>query len=73
MCAQMTATSFSRLNGAAGEALEEDAAERVDVGAASTGIALDLLGRDVVDRPDELARRGEPATRPRASSGRSPQ
>ena len=39
----------------AGEALEEQAAERVDVGPAVDLAALDLLGRDVVDRADEAA------------------
>ena len=47
----------------AGEALEEDAAERVDVGAAVDRAALDLLGRDVVDRPDEAAVAGQAADR----------
>ena len=39
----------------AGQELEEDAAERVDIGAAVDLAALDLLRRDVVDRPDEAA------------------
>ena len=43
----------------AGQALEEDARERVLV-AATVGLgALDLLGRDVVDGADEGAGRGE--------------
>ena len=45
------------------EALEEDAAERVDVGAAVDVAALDLLGRDVVDRADEAAIRRQAARR----------
>ena len=40
----------------AGEALEEHAAERVDVGAAVDGAALDLLRRHVVDGADEALR-----------------
>ena len=56
--------SESRRNGRiSGQALEEQAPERVHVGALVDGIALDLFGRDVVDRPDELARLGEPARR----------
>ena len=46
----------------------ENAAERVDVGAALDRLALDLLGRHVVDAAEELSRRrqalrapGEPA------------
>ena len=45
------------------EALEEHAAERVDVGAAVDLLAADLLGRDVVDRADEAAVAGEAADR----------
>ena len=45
------------------EALEEDAAERVDVGSAVDVAALDLLRRDVVDRADEAAVRREAAGR----------
>ncbi len=37
------------------QALEENAAERVDVGAAVDLAALDLLGRDVVDGADEAS------------------
>ena len=47
----------------AGEALEEDAAERVDVRAPVDLAARDLLGRDVVDRSDEAAIAGEAAHR----------
>ena len=47
----------------AGEALEEDAAERVDVRAPVDLAARDLLGRDVVDRADEAAIAGEAAHR----------
>ena len=56
----MTATSVSRSNGTcAGQAVEEQAGERVDVGAGVDVAALDLLGRDVVDRPHELAGLGQ--------------
>ena len=37
------------------QALVEDAGERVVVGAPVDCLALDLFGRDVVDRADELA------------------
>jgi hypothetical protein len=47
----------------AGERLVEHAAERVDVGAAVDAGALDLLGRDVVDRADPHARLRQPALR----------
>ena len=39
-----------------GQALVEDAAERVDVGALVERVAGDLLGRDVLERADDLAR-----------------
>src|SRR5206468_9504468 len=39
-----------------GQAMEEDAAERVDVGASVDRQALNLLGRGIVDRPEEGAR-----------------
>ena len=52
-----------------GKALVEDAAERVDVGAAVDRAALDLLGRHVVDRADEAALAGQ-AARPRRRGGR---
>ena len=47
----------------AGETLEEHTAEPVDVGAAIQRTALDLLGRDVVDRSDEPALGGQAADR----------
>ena len=37
----------------AGERLKQHTAKRVDVGARVDGIAAGLLGRNVVDRPDE--------------------
>lgn len=37
------------------EALEQDARERVDVGAGIDGPAFDLLRRDVVNGSDELS------------------
>ena len=40
-----------------GQEVEEDAAERVDVGAGVDGLALELLGRDVVGGADPLTRR----------------
>jgi hypothetical protein len=53
MCAQRTARSESRGNGTCpGQALEQDAAERVDVRACVDVVALDLLRRDVVDSAD---------------------
>ena len=55
-CAKTTESSESRVERThAGEALEEHAAERIDVGARVDRPALDLLGRDVVDRADEAA------------------
>jgi hypothetical protein len=36
------------------EALDDHAAERVHVRASVDHVALDVLGGDVVDRPDEL-------------------
>jgi hypothetical protein len=44
-----------------GEALVEDAAERVDVGATVDRGTFDLLGRDVVDRAHEAAVSGQAA------------
>ena len=44
-----------------GQALEEDAAEAVDVRASIDARALDLLRRDVVDGPDEAAVASEAA------------
>src|SRR5205823_6913252 len=44
-----------------GEALVENACERVEIRAAVDRAALDLLGRDVVDRADETAFAGEAA------------
>jgi hypothetical protein len=35
------------------DALEENAAERIDIGTIVDRAALDLLGRNVVDRSDE--------------------
>ncbi len=50
------ASSPSRLNGhLAGERVEEQAAERVDVRARVDALAADLLGRDVVERADPVA------------------
>ncbi|MEZ5061445.1 MAG: hypothetical protein R2700_08020 [Solirubrobacterales bacterium] len=43
----------------AGQHLVEDAAEGVDVGAGVDALTLDLLGRDVVERADEPAGRGQ--------------
>ena len=45
------------------QALEEDAAERVDIGAAVDRPARDLLRRNVVDRADETAVTGQAAYR----------
>ena len=56
----------------AGQAVVEQAAERVDVGARVDPAALDLLGRDVVDRADHVAGLRQLRLSPRcASSGRS--
>ena len=69
--AKTTESSLSRSKGRApAEALEEDAAERVDVGAAVDVAALDLLGRDVVDGADE-ASVGRQAAGRRKVSGES--
>ena len=43
----------------AGQALEEDAAERVDVGAGADGFPLDLFGGDVVDGAELLGSPGQ--------------
>ena len=56
----------------ADEALVEDDAERVDVGAAVEGARGDLLGGEVGDRADERARSWSGATRSRRGRGRSP-
>ena len=56
----------------AGQALVEQAAERVDVGAAVDLLAADLLGGDVVGGAERLGRRRAGAPRRRGSgSGRS--
>src|SRR5262249_18924595 len=47
----------------AGQALIQHAPQRVDVGAAIDGAALDLLRRDVVDGAHELAGGRQPAAR----------
>jgi hypothetical protein len=47
------------------QALEDHAAERVDVGPPVHGIALDVLGRHVVDRADQLTGCRESAHRER--------
>ena len=48
---------------AAGQRVVQDAAERVDVGAGVDAAAADLLGRDVVERPDPLAGAGRAGAR----------
>ena len=53
----------SRERRVAGEQLVEHAAERVDVGAGVDPLAADLLGRDVVEGPDEGAGRGDAGAR----------
>jgi hypothetical protein len=47
------------------EALEEHAPQRVQIGAAIDLVAPDLLGSDVIDRPDHLPAGRRPATRRR--------
>ena len=60
--ANSTDSSDSLSNGrCAGQALEEDAAERVDVGPTVDRAALDLLRWDVVDRADEATLGGQAA------------
>ena len=49
----------ARVRDAAGEGLEEHAAERVDVGAGVDRLLVDLLGRGVVEGADERARLGD--------------
>ena len=44
----------------AGQRMEQHAAQRVDVGARVDPLAADLLGRDVAQRPDPLARAAQP-------------
>ena len=51
----------ARERDAAGQRMEEDAAERVDVGARVGLLAADLLGGGEVRRADELPRAGDPA------------
>src|SRR5947199_139597 len=53
----------ARVGDVAGERLVEDATERVDVGAGVDLLALELLGRDVVERADEHAGLRETALR----------
>ena len=48
------ASSHAERDGA-GEQVEGHAAERVDVGGRADGLAADLLGRDVVERAEDLA------------------
>ena len=50
----------------AGERVEQHAAQRVDVGARVDALAADLLGRDVAERPDPLARAAQPGARAQA-------
>ena len=49
-----------------GQALVEDAAERVEVGPRLHVVARDLLGRDVLERADDVSGRGDAAERARA-------
>ena len=48
------------------QGLVEDAAERVDVGPLVERVAGDLLGRDVLERADDLSGDGDPRERARA-------
>ena len=50
----------------AGQALVEDAAERVHVRALVQGVARDRLGGDVLERSDDLSGRGDTRQRSRA-------
>ena len=50
---------------------EQHAAERVDVGARVVGAGMELLGRHVVDRAEEVARRWSACRRRRSGSARS--
>ena len=56
---QLGRERVARVRDAAGEGLEEDAAERVDVGAGVDRLLVDLLGRGVVEGAHERARLGE--------------
>jgi hypothetical protein len=49
-----------------GQALVENAAQRVDVRALVEGVARDLLGGDVLERADDLSRDRDPGKRARA-------
>ena len=48
-----------RVGRSAGETFDEHRAERVDVSGRPDSLALDVLGRDVVDGSQELAAAGE--------------
>ena len=50
-----------REGGLPGQALVEDAAERIDVGPPVQGVARDLLGGDVLERADDVAGSGHAA------------
>ena len=56
MCLEHEEVALAGERGATGEAVEEDTAERVDVGTPVDRKALDLLRRCVVDGPEERAR-----------------
>ena len=67
----MVATSVSRSKGGAGQHLEQDAAERVDVGAGVDAVAAQLFGRDVVTVPMTVPVCVRPGSMPSASRARS--
>ena len=48
----------------AGQALVEDTGERVQVGAGVDVVPRDLLGRDVLQRADDVAGSGDPLSEP---------
>src|SRR5688500_2859705 len=49
-----------RIRHTSGQALIEDGGKRVDVASGARRLATNLLGRDVVQRPNELARSRQP-------------
>ena len=60
VCPQLALGLVEREDDMAREREEQDAAERVDVGPGSRLAALDPLRRDVVERPEHLARPRDP-------------
>ena len=71
MRVQHRGVDVAREGDGAGQALVQHGGERVDVGRRPGRLAVDLLGRRVVDRADEVAAVGEGGVGVRAGRGRS--